>query len=218
MEAYEKNNRNQVKRIPKRGHYDRATIYAILDDACVGHVGFAIDGQPFVIPTIYGRKGDVLYLHGATTSRMLVALQQGLPICMTVTHIDGLVLARSAFHHSMNYRSAVVFGEARLTEGEEKLVALEVISEQILAGRWDEVRKPNAKELKATSVLALEIEQASAKVRTGPPGDEKEDYDLPIWAGVLPIYRRYGEPETDPLSKEILTFPDSVQKAAACTT
>jgi hypothetical protein len=212
MEAFEKTGRNRVKRIPKRGHYDRPGIYAILDDACVGHVGFAIDEQPFVIPTIYGRSGDTLYLHGATTSRMLVALQKGLPVCLTVTHVDGLVLARSAFHHSMNYRSAVVFGTARLVEGAEKLKALEVISEQILPGRWEEVRQPNARELKATSVLALEIDQASAKIRTGPPGDEKEDYELPIWAGVLPIQRVYGQPEEDPLSKQALEVPGSVRR------
>ncbi|PHN07312.1 pyridoxamine 5'-phosphate oxidase family protein [Flavilitoribacter nigricans] len=210
MEAFEKTSRNQVKRIPKRGHYDRPAIYAILDDACVGHVGFALDGQPFVIPTIYGRDGDTLYLHGATTSRMLVALQKGLPVCVTVTHIDGLVLARSAFHHSMNYRSAVIFGTARLVEGAEKNKALEVISEQILPGRWEEVRGPNAKELKATSVVALEIEQASAKIRTGPPGDDKEDYELPIWAGVLPINQSYGAPQEDPLSRKELDLPASV--------
>lgn len=214
MKAFEKTNRNQVKRIPKRGHYDRPTIYGILDNACVGHVGFSLEGQPFVIPTIYGRDGETLYLHGATTSRMLVALQQGLPVCITVTHIDGLVLARSAFHHSMNYRSAVIFGKARLVEGEEKIKALEVISEQILPGRWEEVRGPNTKELKATSVLALEIEQASAKIRTGPPGDEKEDYDLPIWAGVLPIKSVYGPPEEDPLAKRQLDIPDSINKLA----
>lgn len=214
METFEKTSRNQVKRIPKRGHYDRATIYAILDDACVGHVGFAMDGQPFVIPTIYGRDGDTIYLHGATTSRMLVALEQGVPVCVTVTHIDGLVLARSAFHHSMNYRSAVLFGTARLVAGDEKLKALEVISEQILPGRWDEVRGPNAKELKATAVLAMEIDQASAKVRTGPPGDDKEDYDLPIWAGVLPIKQVYGDPVDDPLAKKPLEVSESVKKIA----
>lgn len=214
METFEKTSRNQVKRIPKRGHYDRATIYAILDDACVGHVGFAMDGQPFVIPTIYGRDGDTIYLHGATTSRMLVALEQGVPVCVTVTHIDGLVLARSAFHHSMNYRSAVLFGTARLVAGDEKLKALEVISEQILPGRWDEVRGPNAKEMKATAVLAMEIDQASAKVRTGPPGDDKEDYDLPIWAGVLPIKQVYGDPVDDPLAKKPLEVSESVKKIA----
>lgn len=211
METFEKTSRNQVKRIPKRGLYDRESIYAILDAGCVGHVGFSMQGQPFVIPTIYGRAGDVLYLHGATTSRMLVALQQGLPVCLTVTHIDGLVLARSAFHHSMNYRSAVIFGTARLTEEGEKIRALEVISNQILSGRWEEIRQPNAKELKATSVLALTIEEASAKVRTGHPGDDKEDYELPIWAGVLPMKTVYGQPEEDPLATQRLDVPESVK-------
>ena len=211
MESFEKTTRNRVKRIPKRGHYDKETIYRVLDAACVGHVGFVVDEQPFVIPTIYGRDGDTLYLHGATTSRMLVGLQKGLPVCLTVTHIDGLVLARSAFHHSMNYRSVVVFGTAHLVRNVDKLHALEVISEQILKGRWAEVRQPNAKELKATSVVALQIEQASAKIRTGPPGDEAEDYELPIWAGLLPIQTRYGAPEEDPMSKHSLGIPDSVK-------
>lgn len=221
MESFEKTRLNQIKRLPKRGHYDRETIYGILDAASVGHVGFAMDGQPFVIPTIYGRDGDTLYLHGATTSRMLQQLQQGIPACLTVTHIDGLVLARSAFHHSMNYRSAVVFGTARLVEDADKLHALEKVSEQILKGRWQEVRQPNAKELKATSVVALEIEQASAKVRTGPPGDDAEDYDLPIWAGILPIHTTYGQVIEDPLSKQKLEVPSSVKNclsgAAAST-
>ena len=211
MQTFEKTDRNRVKRIPKRGHYDRETIYQILDAASVGHVGFVIDGQAFVIPTIYGRDGDTLYLHGATTSRMLVHLQKGVPACMTVTHIDGLVLARSAFHHSMNYRSAVVFGTARLVEPEKKLEALKVVSDQILKGRWEEVRQPNAKELKATSVVAINIAEASAKIRTGPPGDEPEDYDLPIWAGVLPMRTVFEEPEEDPMSKLKLEVPDSVR-------
>lgn len=211
MDTFEKTTRNQVKRIPKRGHYDKATVYEILDAACVGHVGFAADGQPFVIPTIYGRDQDTIYFHGATTSRMLVQLQKGLPVCMTVTHIDGLVLARSAFHHSMNYRSAVVFGTARLVADADKLHALEVISEQILSGRWEEIRQPNEKEMKATSVVALEIEQASAKIRTGPPVDDAEDYELPIWAGILPIYQGFKQPEEDPAAKQVLPIPASVQ-------
>lgn len=211
MKTFAKTDRNQVKRIPKRGHYDEATIFAILDAACVGHVAFTVDDQPFVIPTIYGRSGDTLYFHGATTSRMLKVLQEGVPVCVTVTHIDGLVLARSAFHHSMNYRSAVLFGKARLLADDEKLQALEVISEQILPGRWTEIRQPNAKELKATSVLAMQIEEASAKIRTGPPGDDAEDYQLPIWAGVLPIKTVFGAPEEDPSSRQSLELPESVR-------
>ncbi|MEL6923468.1 MAG: pyridoxamine 5'-phosphate oxidase family protein, partial [Bacteroidota bacterium] len=189
--------RNKVKRIPKRGHYDRATVYEILDAAFLCHVGFSVDNQPFVIPTSYGRDGDVLYLHGATTSRMMVELAKGLPVCLTVTHLDGLVLARSTFHHSMNYRSAVVFGTARLIEGDEKMKGLEVITENILKGRWAESRQPIAKEMKATTVLRVDIEQASAKIRTGGPGDEKADYALPIWAGVVPIQQVYGQPIDD---------------------
>lgn len=197
---YPSSNRNKVKRIPKRGHYDKDTIYAILDQDFVCHLGFVANGQPFVIPTAYGRDGDTIYLHGATTSRLLTELQKGIPACMTVTLLDGIVAARSAFHSSMNYRSVVAFGKAKLIENAvAKGHALFVISEQILKGRWDEARAPIAKELKATSVLALEIEEASAKIRTGPPGDDQPDYNLPIWAGVIPIERRYGMPVPDPV-------------------
>ncbi len=211
MENYPIDQRNKVKRIPKRGHYDRDTIYPILDAAFLCHIGFSIDGQPFVIPTSYGRKGDQIYLHGASTSRMLVNLEKGLPLCLTVTHLDALVLARSAFHHSMNYRSAVVFGKAVLVEGEEKMEGLRLISEQILKGRWEESRQPTNKEMKATTVLRLDIEQASAKIRTGPPGDDKEDYELPIWAGVVPFETSWGIPEDDPLLKEGIDLAKSVQ-------
>jgi nitroimidazol reductase NimA-like FMN-containing flavoprotein (pyridoxamine 5'-phosphate oxidase superfamily) len=198
METFNKTPLNTVKRIPARGRYDKETVFEILDAARVGHVGFVVEGRPFVIPTLYGRKDDILYLHGATTSRMLQQLEQGIPVCLTVTHEDGLVLARSVFHHSMNYRSAMVFGTARIVAAEDKLEALRVITERMMPGRWDEVRLPNAKELKATTVLALEIETASAKVRSGPPKDDAEDYGLPVWAGVLPMLRSYGPPETDP--------------------
>ena len=211
MSDYPIDKRNKVKRIPKRGAYDRETIYSILDDGFLCHLGFVVDGQPFVIPTSYGRVGDKIYLHGASTSRMLVNLNEGIPVCLTVTYLDGLVLARSAFHHSMNYRSAVVFGKAKLVEGEEKMEGLIAISEQILKGRWEESRKPHPKEMKATSVLCLEIEQASAKVRTGPPGDDKEDYELPIWAGVVPIKEVWGTPEPDPLLREGIPLAESVK-------
>ena len=210
MTDFPKTDRNKVKRIPKRGHYDKKTIYEILDSAFIAHVGFIVNGQPFVIPTAYGRDGDTIYIHGATTSRMLVNLKLGIPCCLTVTHLDGLVLARSTFHHSMNYRSAVVFGRAKEVEGEEKMRALEVVTENILKGRWDEAREPNAKEMKATSVLKLEIDSASAKIRTGPPGDEKEDYELPIWAGVVPLNHTWGEPETDPLLTKGIEVSESV--------
>lgn len=184
---YPVSSRNKVKRVPQRGSYDKDTLYQILDAGFVCHAGFIVDGQPFVIPTIYGREDNYLYLHGATTSRMLVNLKKGIPVSISVTHVDGLVLARSAFHHSMNYRSAVVFGTAKEVSDDLKEHALWVVSENIMQGRWDEVRGPNAKELKATTVLAVEIDQASSKIRTGPPKDETEDYDLDIWAGVLPF-------------------------------
>ena len=186
-QEYQITDRNKVKRVPQRGHYDKETLYKILDAGFLCHAGFVVGGQPFVIPTIYGRKDNRLFFHGATTSRMLVNLKEGIPICVTVTHLDALVLARSAFHHSMNYRSAVVFGKAHEVPETEKEEALFVVSENIMKGRWDEVRTPNAKELKATTVLAIDIEQASSKIRTGPPKDEPEDYELDVWAGVLPI-------------------------------
>lgn len=210
MSDYPINKINKVKRIPKRGHYDRATIYEILDAGFLCHIGFTVENRPFVIPTSYGRQGDKIYLHGASTSRMMVQLEQGLPMCLTVTHLDGLVLARSAFHHSMNYRSAVCFGTAHLVSGSEKEEALKIISDQILAGRWEESRAPIAKELKATTVLCMTIEQASAKVRTGPPGDDKPDYELPIWAGVVPCQQVWGTPITDPLLKEGIPLAKSV--------
>jgi nitroimidazol reductase NimA-like FMN-containing flavoprotein (pyridoxamine 5'-phosphate oxidase superfamily) len=195
---FEKTDRNKVKRVPNRGHYDRGTIFEILDAGFLCHAGFVVDDQPFVIPTLYGRIDDKIYLHGSAASRMLKNLADGIPVCLTVTHVDGLVLARSAFHHSMNYRSAVIFGNALPTSGAEKDDALFAISEQVLKGRWEETREPNEKELKATSVLRVEIESASAKIRTGPPGDEEEDYELPIWAGVVPIVQDYQLPVPDP--------------------
>ena len=209
---YPVNSKNKVKRIPKRGFYDKPTIYSILDAAFVCHVGFVVDNQPFVIPTSYGRDGNKIYLHGATTSRMMKALKKGIPVCLTVTHIDGLVLARSVFHHSINYRSVVVFGTAHLVPNEEKLAALKVITNHILAGRWEESRQPIAKELKATTILSVEIDQASAKIRAAPPSDDKLDYDLPIWAGVVPLHKTWGQPEPDPLLKEGIELAESVKK------
>jgi len=188
MSDYNIDARNKVKRVPKRGHYDQETVHAILDETFVCHVGMTgHEGQPYVIPTAFGREGNKIYLHGAVTSRMMKHGGEGLPLCITVTHIDGIVLARSAFHHSMNYRSAVCFGTATIVPDERKDHTLKVISDHILKGRWEESRLPNAKELKATTVLEMEIEQASAKIRTGHPGDDKADYDLDIWAGVLPM-------------------------------
>lgn len=212
MRTYPKTARNQLKRIPKRGHYDQQTIFEILDAGFLCHVGFCMDNQPFVIPTAYGRLEDTIYIHGATTSRMMQLLQQkGLPVCLTVTHLDGIVVARSTFHSSMNYRSAVLFGQAQLVEGEEKEQALEIITEHILKGRWAEARQPHPNEMKATTVLKVKIEEASAKIRTGGPGDDKEDYDLPIWAGVLPIQQVIGAPIPDELLSDGIDLPESVQ-------
>lgn len=185
--------------MPKRGDYSQATIFSILDAGFLCHVGFVVDGQPFVIPTSYGRMDSTLYLHGSAASRMLRTLAKGVEICVTVTTLDGLVLARSAFHHSMNYRSVVILGTAHAVESmEEKTAALRVISEQIVRGRWNDVRHPTEQELKATSVLSLPITEASAKIRTGPPIDDDEDYALDVWAGVLPLHLEAGEPVADP--------------------
>lgn len=190
--------RTEFHRLPKRGSHDPATIHAILDAGFLAHVGFVVEGQPFVIPTLFGREGDSLYLHGSAASRMLHQLEGGAPACVNVTLVDGLVLARSAFHHSMNYRSVMAFGTARIIEDpERKTHALRVISEHVIAGRWEAVRAPYEKELKATAVLEFTIEEASAKVRTGGPLDDEEDYALPVWAGVLPMRLTAGAPVPD---------------------
>lgn len=192
--------RTRVVREPQRALYDRETIYSILDEAFLCHVGFAVDGQPFVIPTSYGRMDANLYVHGSAASRMLRHLQSGVgaPVCVTVTLLDGLVLARSVFNHSMNYRSVVILGKATLVDDpEEKLTALRILSEHILPGRWDDARQPNPQELKATSVLRVPIEEFSAKVRTGPPIDDEEDYSFPTWAGVIPLETTVGSPIDD---------------------
>lgn len=188
MDQFTRTPRTRVKRLADRGKYDRETVFAVLDEGLVCHVGFTVDGQPFVIPTLFARVGDLLYVHGSAASRMLRTLSGGVQMCVTVTLVDGLVLARAAFHHSMNYRSVVVLGRATLIESpEEKLTALEAFTEKIVRGRWADVRQPNESELKQTTVLSLPLEEVSAKVRTGGPKDDKEDYDLPIWAGVLPL-------------------------------
>jgi hypothetical protein len=191
--------RTRVVRHADRGISDRETVYRILDEGLLCHVGFVADGQPFVIPTSYGREGASLYLHGSVASRMLRHMQDGGPVCVTVTLLDGLVLARSMSNHSMNYRSVVILGKAVLVKDPaEKLVALRALSEHIVPGRWDDARQPNERELKATSVLRLPIEEFSAKVRTGPPIDDPEDYSFSTWAGVIPLAMKSGAPIPDP--------------------
>ena len=198
MNAYTPTDRTQVKRLAKRGVYDKAQVHAILDEGFLCHVGFAVEGQPYVIPTGYARVGETVYIHGSAASRMLRTLDEGVDVCLTVTLVDGFVLARSAFHHSMNYRSVVVLGKARLvTDTQEKVAALRSFTNHILPGRWDEVRQPTEQELKATSVLALSLDEVSAKVRTGPPIDDEEDYAFPVWAGVVPLRARVAEPVPD---------------------
>ncbi len=190
--------RTQVRRLPDRGRYDSETIYKILDEGFLCHVGFVVDGQPFVIPTGYARVGDAIYLHGSAASRMLRTLAGGVQVCVTVTLVDGLVLARSAFHHSMNYRSVVILGTAHAIEDPaEKTRALEAFTNHIMPGRWDAVRPVRDAEVKATTVLKLPLKEMSAKIRTGPPKDEPEDYELPIWAGVLPLALKAGDPIAD---------------------
>lgn len=211
MDSYQQTTRTTLKRRPQRGAFDRPTVHAILDATFLCHVGFVVEGQPFVIPTSYGRDGDTLFIHGAAASRMLRELSTGIPVAVTVTLLDGLVLARSAFHHSLNYRSVVMLGKASLVdEPAEKMHALELITEQIVPGRWAEVRRPDDQELKATTVLRLPIEEVSAKIRTGPPIDDDEDMKLPIWAGVLPLTVAPGSPIPDPQLAEGLPLPASV--------
>ncbi|NJR62804.1 MAG: pyridoxamine 5'-phosphate oxidase family protein [Cyanobacteria bacterium CRU_2_1] len=197
--------RSKVKSRPRLGHHDRAIVNQILDESPVVHVGFVVDDQPFVIPMGYGRDGDLLYIHGSTASRMLRNLEKGIEMCVTATLLDGIVIARSLFHHEMNYRSVVLFGRATLVEGEdEKMHALKVLSEQIVPGRWEQARTPTLQEVKGTTVLAFPIEEGSAKIRSGEPHDNAEDYALPIWAGQLPLKLIAGVPIPDPkLSSDI---------------
>ncbi len=190
--------RTRVVREAERAAYDRETVYQILDEAFLCHVGFAVEGQPFVIPTSYGRVESNLYIHGSAASRMLRQMKDGVPVCVTVTLLDGLVLARSIFNHSMNYRSVVILGKATLVDDpKEKIEALYALSQHILPGRWDDSRQPNDRELKATSVLRVPIEEFSAKVRVGPPVDDEPDYAFPTWAGVIPLETVAGEPIDD---------------------
>jgi nitroimidazol reductase NimA-like FMN-containing flavoprotein (pyridoxamine 5'-phosphate oxidase superfamily) len=207
--TFPETDRTKLKRLPKRGHFDRETVYSILDEGFICHIGFVLDGQPFVIPTGYARAGDELYIHGSQASRMLRNLAGGVDACLTVTLLDGLVLARSAFHHSMNYRSVLVFGRATIVdEPSEKMAALLALSEHIIRGRWADVREPSDSEMKQTTVLCLPLAEASAKIRTGPPFDDEEDYALPIWAGVVPLKLVAGEPIKDPLLPAEIPVPE----------
>jgi uncharacterized protein len=204
--------RTQIKRLPQRGEYDRQTIYEILDEGLICQVGFVVEAQPFVIPTAYGRVGDRLYIHGSPASRMLRTLKEGVNVCVTVTLLDGLVLARSAFHHSMNYRSVVVFGQAKLVEDtDEKLEALKAFTEHVMRDRWAEVRLPNRQELAGTLVLALPLTEASAKMRSGAPVDDEADYELPVWAGELPLRVTTLQPVADPRLAPGIGLPAHVQ-------
>ena len=205
--------KTKVKRAPKRGHYDLDTVGKILDKDFICQIAFVHKDYPVIIPTIYGRKEDRIYIHGATVSRMLVNLEKGLPISVNITRTTGIVLARSAFHHSLNYESVTIFGKAEVvTDDQERDEALKIISDQIIPGRWEEVRLPNKKELKATKIIKIPITEASAKIRTGPPVDDQPDYDLPIWAGVLPIKKVYDFPEPDPQLLSGIPVPESVNK------
>ena len=208
--------RTKLKRLPARGSHELETIYKVLDAAFLAHVGFCVNGQPFVIPTNFGREDDTLFIHGSAASRMLRELDKGVPACVTVTHVDGLVLARSAFHHSINYRSVVAFGTARKIEDpDRKMRALKVISDHLIQGRWNDVREPNEKEMKQTSVLEFAIEEASAKIRTGGPVDDEEDYALPVWAGVLPLSVRASEPRADERLPAETAIPEYVKRYAS---
>jgi nitroimidazol reductase NimA-like FMN-containing flavoprotein (pyridoxamine 5'-phosphate oxidase superfamily) len=212
MTQFTPTERTQVKRLPARGAYDSDTVFKILDEAFLCHVGFVVGGQPFVIPTGYARVDEILYIHGSAASRMLRTLSEGVQVCVTVTLVDGLVLARSAFHHSMNYRSVVILGRATLVdEREEKLAALRAFTEHVVPGRWNDVRQPTEPEIKATTVLALPLEEVSAKIRTGPPKDDEEDYSLPIWAGVVPLKHVPEGPIPDPRLEHTIDPPGYAQ-------
>ena len=210
-EIFSPTERTRVVREPHRGSFDREVIYKILDEGFVCHVGFTVEGQPYVIPTMFARVGEAIYFHGSAASRMLRGVSGGLAVCVTVTLIDGLLLARSVFNHSMNYRSVVALGEATLvSEADEKIAALRAFTEKILPGRWDDARQPSEKELKATSILRLPLSEVSAKMRTGDVQDDEEDYALPVWAGVLPIRLAASEPIRDARCDAGLAVPTAV--------
>jgi len=209
MSSFEKTPKNTVVRVPNRGIYDKEQVYSILDDALICHVSFVVDGQPITIPTIHARAGDNLLLHGSSKSRLMLHAAEGNDLCVSVTHLDGLVLARSSFHHSMNYRSVVVFGKGQMVEAEDdKMDALAKFTDKLIPGRWDDARKPTSQEMKATLVVSIPIDSASAKVRTGGPIDDDEDYSLDVWAGVVPIKQKFMAAEPDEKLKEGIAMPE----------
>jgi nitroimidazol reductase NimA-like FMN-containing flavoprotein (pyridoxamine 5'-phosphate oxidase superfamily) len=208
--------RSTIRRGATRARTDRTELYAVLDAGLVGHLGVVLDGSPVVLPTGYGRRGDTLYLHGSTGAATLRAAASGAPVCLTVTHVDGVVYARSAFHHSLNYRCAVVHGVARpVTDPEERLLGLEALTEHLAPGSWAATRRPDRKELAATALLALDLTEASVKVRTGPPGDDERDLSAPVWAGVLPLRTVVGEPEPCPLLPPDTPVPERIRQRMA---
>jgi hypothetical protein len=205
--------RSKINRLPSRGYYDKETINQIIDEALFCHVSFVHNNQPYIIPTIHARMNDRIVLHGAKGSRLLKHIAEGNEICIAITLMDGLVLARSVFHHSMNYRSVVIFGKGKLLENKvEKLEALKTITEHLIPDRWEDARKPNEKELNATTVVSIDIDEASAKIRTGPPIDDEEDYNLPVWAGVIPILQKFDSPENDPKLNEDIVLPNYIRE------
>jgi nitroimidazol reductase NimA-like FMN-containing flavoprotein (pyridoxamine 5'-phosphate oxidase superfamily) len=209
MNTYAPTSRTRVRRLAKRATYDKAVVHSILDEGLLCHVGFAVESQPYVIPTLYARDGERLYLHGSAVSRMLKTLAEGVDVCVTVTLVDAYVLARSAFHHSMNYRSVVVLGRAQLvTDHAERMHALHVLTNHIVPNRWEEVREPNELEMRQTAVLTLALEEVSAKIRVGEPKDDEEDYALPVWAGTVPIAIRTGQPIDDGRVRPEAPTPD----------
>lgn len=216
MTDFAQTDQNRVRRRPTRGHYDQETIYGIVDAALICHVGFVHEGLPYVIPTLHARQGDEILLHGSSASRLMNHAAAGHPLCITVTHVDGIVLARAVFNHSVNYRSAVLFGRGRLLDDEEeKMAALRDFTERLLPGRWDDVRLPTPTEMKATTIVAVAIDSASAKIRSGPPGDDEEDCRRPTWAGVLPLSVQYGPFQPDPRLAAGIPIPDYLHDLVA---
>jgi nitroimidazol reductase NimA-like FMN-containing flavoprotein (pyridoxamine 5'-phosphate oxidase superfamily) len=212
MKEFPKTPLNTVRRLSKRGQYDETTVYSIIDESLICHVGFSVNGEPFVMPTIHARIDSTIYFHGAIANRMLKHIQEGNSVCISCALVDGIVFARSVFHHSMNYRSVVVFGKGRTVESvEEKDIAFKAITDHVAKGRWEEARIPSSKEINATLVIAVEIESASAKVRTGPAIDDEEDYSLPVWAGVLPIRQIPMAPEPDSRLDGKVDVPDYIK-------